>query len=815
MKIHPVIKLFLPHLVAIMLFIVISFAYFYPVLEGKVIRANDSTVSAINSKEIRDYREQYGKEPLWTNSIFSGMPAYLISTLYPGNLIKKADNLLRIFGTPVSMLFLAMLGFYIVLLIFRVNPWLAIAGAIAFGFSSYMFQIIAAGHNTKAIAIAYMAPMIGAIYFTYRYDMIRGALFTAIILALEIVANHPQITYYGLMCLLVFGIVEFVFAVKNGTLASFAKRSAILIVPFIVALGINFANLYTVNEYGKYSIRGKSELVSDNRTVTSGLTRDYITHWSYGIGETLNLLVPDFRGGSTKPFDRNSETVKVLRQNNASEYATQLPKYWGTQPGTDGPHYAGAIVVFLFVLGLVLVKGPEKWWLLFATLLSVMLAWGKNFMFLTDLFIDYFPGYNKFRAVTMTLVIAQFCMPLLGFLALRDIFSDNLTRKSVMKGVKIAAGITGGFLILLLIFPGIAGSFLNNYENQYPQWLKDALTADRTTLLRNDSFRSLVFIILAVAAIIGFLYEKLRKEYVFIIIALLVTVDLWSAGKRYLNADRFERQSAIQKSFEPTVADNYILADPSYHRVLNLTVSTFNDNSPTSWFHKSVGGYHGAKLQRYQELIDSVIINEIMLFSAGQTYEDLIPILDNTHVLSMLNTKYVIVSPSHLPLENNNARGNAWFAGKVLMVENANEELSALKTYAPSGVTIVDERFREIIPRTDYSLSANDTIHLVSYQPNELVYRYSSESERLVVFSEIYYPAGWKSLIDGEEVPHFRANYVLRGMVVPGGEHEIRFSFEPRSYSLGNKISLASSVLLILMAAGYLAYYFRMGKPKE
>jgi len=815
MKINFSIKAALPHIVAVALFIIISFVYFYPVLEGKILRANDITVSNINAKEIRDYRAEQGKEPLWTNSIFSGMPAYLISTLYPGNLIKKADLLLRTFKTPVSMIFLAMLGFYIVMLIFRVNPWLAIAGAIAFGLSSYMFQIIAAGHNTKTIALAYMAPMIGAIYYTYRYDVIKGALMTAFILALEIVANHVQITYYGMICLLVFGIVEFIYALKNGTLIRFVKTSAILVIPFIIALGINFANLYTIYEYGKYSIRGESELVSENRVMTAGLNKDYITHWSYGIDETLNLLVPNFKGGSTKPFDRDSETVRVLRQNNASEYATQLPKYWGTQPGTEGPHYVGAIVIFLFMLGLVLVRGPEKWWLLSATILSVMLAWGKNFMFLTDLFIDYFPGYNKFRAVTMALVIAQFCIPLLGFIALRDIFNGTLPRKEILKGIKIAGGITGGFLILLLVIPGIAGSFLISYEHQYPEWLKDALIADRKVLLKTDTFRSLVFIILAAATILGLLFEKLKKEYAIIIITLLITIDLWSAGKRYLDADRFERPSAIEKSFEPTLADNFILEDPSYHRVLNLTVSPFNDNSPTAWFHKSIGGYHGAKLQRYQELIDSVIIDEIMLFSSGETYEDLIPVLDNTHVLSMLNTKYVILSPSHPPLVNDNARGNAWFAPGVIMVENANEELSALKIHASTGEAIVDKMFRDLVTRTDYSISEDDTFEFVSYQPNELIYKYKADGERLALFSEIYYPAGWKSFIDGIEIPHFRANYVLRGMVVPGGEHEIRFSFEPESFYLGNRISLASSILFILLIAGYVAISLKRNTKKE
>ena len=419
----------LPHIIAIVAFIAISFAYFYPVLEGKVLKANDSTVSTINSKEIRDYRDKFHEEPLWTNSIFSGMPAYLISAKFPGNLLKHADTVLRVFKMPVSVLFLSMAGFYILLLMFGVGPWLSIAGAIGYGLSSFFFQILAAGHNTQAIALAYMAPMIGGIWYAYRKDALRGALFTAFILSLEILANHPQITYYAMLCLLVFIITEFIYSVKEKSVPKFLKTSVLMIVPVVIAVGVNFGNLYTINEYGKYSIRGKSDLTLDNKNVSKGLDRDYITDWSYGVDETMNLLIPNYKGGSSRPFDRNSETVKALRQNNAGQLANQLVKYWGTQSVTDGPHYVGAIIILLFVLGLIVVKGREKWWLLVATILSIMLAWGKNFMPLTNLFIDYFPGYNKFRAVTMTLVIAQFCIPLLGILALRDLYYGTLSKR--------------------------------------------------------------------------------------------------------------------------------------------------------------------------------------------------------------------------------------------------------------------------------------------------------------------------------------------------------------------------------------------------
>jgi hypothetical protein len=811
MQIKDKIKPFLPHLIAVLIFTVVSFAYFYPVLEGKVLKANDSTVSKINSKEIQDFREKNGREPLWTSSIFSGMPAYLISTKYPGNLVKHADTILRIFKMPVSVLFLSMVGFYILLLIFGVNQWLAIAGAIAYSLSSFFFQILGAGHNTQAIALAYMAPMIGGIYYTYRYDALKGALFTTFILALEIQANHPQITYYALICLLIFGIVEFVYSMKNNAVIKFFKTSALLIIPFIIAVGINFASLYTTYEYGKYSIRGKSDLTVENKNITSGLNKDYITTWSYGVDETFNLLIPNYKGGSSRPFERNSETFKALAKNGNQSAANQFQKYWGTQPGTDGPHYVGAIVLFLFVLGLILIKGPEKWWLLAATILSIMLSWGKNFMPFSNLFIEYFPGYNKFRAVTMTLVIAEFCIPLLGFLALRDIFNGTTTKNEIIRGLKIAAGITGGFILLVIIIPGIAGSFLGQNEIELPYaWLKDALIADRKNLLRNDAVRSLVFILLGSGVILGFIFDKLRKEYAILIIALLIVLDLWTVDKRYLDADRFERPAVIQKSFAPTMADAFILKDQTQHRVLNLAASPFNDNSPTSYFHKSIGGYHGAKMERYQELIDSCIYPELGTFGGAahkaQSLDELQLALNNTPIpaLNMLNTKYVIYNSNALPLINPNAIGNVWFVENPIIIENANKEISFVKSFNPSKEASVDKIFKDQITKSTYPVLENEKIELVSYQPDELLYKYSSREEKFAVFSEIYYPAGWKCYIDEMESKYFRTDWILRGMVIPAGEHEIKFTFKPASYYVGNKISLASSVLLILLCAGYL-----------
>jgi hypothetical protein len=813
MDIKDYIKPALPHVYVVILFLALAFAYFYPALEGKVLKANDSTVSTINSKEIRDFRAQYHKEPLWTNSIFSGMPAYLISTKFPGNLMKYADNLLRTFQTPVSVLFLSMLGFYVLLLLFGVNQWLSVAGAIAYGLSSFLFQILAAGHNTQAIALAYMAPMIGGIYYAYRRDAVKGALLTAFMLSLELIANHPQITYYAVLCLLVFVITEFIFSLREKTFPKFMRTSLLLLIPFIIAIGINFGNLYTIYEYGKYSTRAKSDLVTENRNVSKGLDRDYITYWSYGVGETMNLLIPDFKGGSSQPFKMTSATVNALRKNNAGAYVNRMMKYWGTQPGTDGPHYMGSIVIFLFILGLTVVKGREKWWLLCATILSIMLAWGKNFMPLTNLFVDYFPGYNKFRAVTMTLVIAQFCIPLLGFLALRDFYNGSLSKKEMFKGLKIAAGVTAGVVLLVLLFPGIAGSFLSPYEGELPGWLSGAMVADRKQLLRLDSLRSLIFILLAAGTITAFVYDKLKKEYSIMILGVLILLDLWIVDRRYLNADRFESPAIIQKAFTPTPADEIILKDPSNYRVLNLAASTFNDNTPTSWFHKSIGGYHGAKLKRYQELIDSSIVRELMLFSAASktatSEKDLLSVFDHTPALNMLNTKYMIYNTDAPPLENLNSLGNAWFVEKPVPVENANKELSAVNTIDPSKEAAFDMKFRDQVTGASYPVNTVDTIELVSYKPNELIYKYKAAGEKLTVFSEIYYPAGWKCFVDNKESRYFRADYVLRAMIVPAGDHQIRFSFEPSSYIIGNKISLVSSIIFILLVAGYFAASFR------
>jgi len=802
----------LPHLAAILIFTAVTLIYFYPVIEGKMLITNDGTVAYNSASEIRHFREKYGEEPLWTNAMFGGMPAYLISVKYYGNLMRYVDQFLKFMKLPVAPVFLTMTGFYILLLFFKVDYRLAIAGAVAYGFSSYFFIILGAGHNTKAFTIAYMAPVIGSVYYSYKNDVIKGALLLAFFLTLQILSNHPQILYYTLLCILVFIITEFVAAVRKKEFVSFLKKSLILIIPVLLSAGMNFASLYTTYEYGKYSIRGKSDLVVPGQKEIKGLNKDYATQWSYGIDETLTLLIPNFKGGANRPFDTNSATVKALQLNNASQFAANFHRYWGTQPWTDGPVYAGAAVVFLFIMGLVLVKGPLKWWLAIATLLSVMLSWGKNFMPLTDLFFNYFPFYNKFRAVSMTLVIAEFCMPLLAILTLKEIFEKTVSRKDIIKAMKISLGITGGLTLLFLLFPGLAGSFLSpgERESQLPGWLTSALKKDRIELLREDAFRSLIFIILSALVISGFIYNKLKYKYCVAILALLFLFDMFPVNKRYLNAGKFIAKSSALKFTLPTAASQHILKDTTIFRVLNLTVSPFNDAS-TSLFHHSVGGYHGAKLKRYNELIDSVLYPEIVNFTnllqQPNPYAHLDSAMQKINGLNMLNTRYFIVNPDMPPLSNPHANGNAWFVRNIIFAENANEELASLKHIDPSKEAVIDIKFKQYLPDTsELKSSPDDTIRLVSYKPNELIYKSVTVNSRLAVFSEIYYPAGWKAFIDKKEVPIIRTDYVLRALIVPAGNHEIIFRFRPASYYMGEKISLASSIIFLILAGGYIIF---------
>jgi len=815
MSLSPVKKKYLPHIVALLAFTAITLIYFSPALENKVLRTHDTTVFAGSSKEIKDHRAEYNEEPLWTNSMFSGMPAYLISAQFPGNLFKHVYNIFRKPGIPIAPILLLMIGFYIMLLAFRVRPWLAFLGALAYGFSSYFFIILAAGHNTKAMALAFMAPTVGSIIYAYRRDRLIGSVLTALFLALQITANHLQITYYTFIIVLVFGIVELIYAIRNKQISSLIKTTLMLAGAALIALAINFANLYVTFEYGKYSMRGESELSSNQEDKTSGLDRSYATRWSYGIDETLSLLIPNIKGGASQPFDNDSETVRTLRQNNAGQYVNSIFQYWGNQPNTSGPVYVGAIIFLLFIMGLVLIKGPYKWWLLSATILSIMLAWGKNFMFLSNLFFDFFPGYNKFRAVTMILVIAEFCMPLLAILALDKIFRKKVEKPELIKALKIGLGVTGGILLLLLLFPGLAGSFISPNETQLPEWLRASVVADRKEMMRTDALRSLVFIIAAAVVIYLAYINKLKYSWTIGLLALLIIVDMWPVNKRYINDNNFVREREAKNEFAPSVADEFILRDTTEHRVLNLTVSPFNDGT-TSYYHHSIGGYHGAKIRRYQDLIENDISPELQKLSAGlrsiSSFDQLDSVFKPLNALNMLNTKYIIIDPQRPPIINDQALGNAWFVNSFRLADNPDQEIAAVNEIDPSDEVVVNIKNKDEIEKANPDPVTEGEINLASYKANELVYEASTDVPKLAVFSEIYYPKGWNVYVDGEKSEYFRVNYVLRAMVIPAGNHEIIFRFEPQSYKTGNTISLAGSILLILMIAGTVYYVIRKQK---
>jgi uncharacterized membrane protein HdeD (DUF308 family) len=793
----------LPHIIAVLLFTLVSFVYFYPVIEGKKLNAHDTKVYEGSSKEISDYRDKYGKEPLWTNSMFSGMPAYMISVLYPGNLFKHLDNFLKLYKTPVAALFLTMLGFYIMLLFFGVNPWLAIAGAIAYGFSSFLFASLSAGHNTKVYAMAWMAPVVGSVVYSFRKRALAGAALFSLFLTMQIMANHFQITYYTGIIVIVFGIFELIHAFQGKRLPAFLRTLGLLIAGALIAFTVNFASLYSTWEYSKESTRGKSELSKAQGTNETGLDKEYITQWSYGIDESLTFLIPGFRGGATKPFDSDSETVRALRKNNLGQAQGQLFMYWGRQPNTSGPVYFGSVVLFLFVLGLLIIKGREKWWILTVAVLSLLLSWGKNLMPVTSLFIDFFPGYDKFRAVSMTLVMAGVMVPLLGVLAIHELAEGKVNREKAAKSVLIAALITGGLAFIFFLLPGLAGSFLRPDENALPDslnWIKEAMISDRKTMLRTDALRSVIFISGGAAIVWFWLKDKLKPAYAIGGLILLFIIDQVPVDARFLGSSNFETKRVSAGSFAPTEADKIILRDQSEFRVLNLAVSVFNDAS-TSYHHHSIGGYSGAKMKRYQELIETSLtddINSLITSLRNATsMEEAEGVLKSLPALNMLNTKYIILDPAAPPMENKYASGNAWLVDKVTLVENADAELQAVKTINPESEAVVDRRFADKVGTLESAGAPGDTIFLTGYEPNLITYKAELSTGRVAVFSEIYYKYGWKAFIDGAQADHFRTDYVLRGMSIPPGSHTIAFRFEPESYRIGNRVSLAGSVLLL------------------
>jgi hypothetical protein len=797
---------FTPHIIAIVLFLILSFSYFTPIFQGKQLSQHDVNTYKGMSKEMVDFKKKTGEHTLWTNSMFSGMPGYLIQNYVPNNVVKYADRIFKLFDKvrPASFLFMYFLGFYIFMLLFGFNYKQSILGALAYGLSSYFLIIIEAGHITKVIALGYMPPIIGGVYAAYKGKRLLGTAVTTLFTALQLLNNHLQITYYTILIIVPLVILFFVDAIREKQLKDFMKTSGIMFIGLMLALGVNYQSLAVTYEYSKYSIRGESELTHDKENRTTGLDRDYATAWSYGKLETFNLLIPDLMGGSSaSELSENSEAYKTLLQygytkSRALKTIKHMPTYWGPQPMTSGPVYIGALVIFLFVLGIFLVKGKIRTWILIVTVLAILLAWGKNFMWFTDLFFDYLPGYNKFRTVSMTLVMAEFVMPVLAILAIKNIVEQKVNKDEVLKALKYSTGIVGGIIIFFLINPGIL-SFTSPTDAQLGEFAS-AIIADRKSMMQADAIRSLIFVLLGSGAIYLYIKSSITKTYLYLILGTAILIDLWGVDKRYLNNDDFISKRKAETPYVASKADQYILKDKTlYYRVLNLAVSTFNDAS-TSYFHKSIGGYHGAKMRRYQELIDHEISREmqsiINTLRNKPTPQKLDSTLRSLPAINMLNTKYIIYNPQAQPIMNPYALGNAWFVKDVRVVENADEEIMAVQNFDPAATAIVDKRFKDLL--FDFSIDSTATIKLTTYKPNYLEYRSNAATDQLAVLSDIYYDKGWNAYVDGKLVPHFRADYVLRAMKVPAGEHKIEFRFEPKTWRIGGIISMISSILFVL-----------------
>lgn len=818
-----------PDMVAIMLFALIAFVYFFPaVTEDRILAQHDAVAGIGAGREMQEYREATGERTRWTNAIFGGMPTYQMSPSYDSSdTLNVVQKIYRLFLPDyVWYVFIMLLGFYILLRAFNFKVWMATLGAVIWAFSSYFFIIIAAGHIWKFVTLAYIPPTIAGMVLVYRGKYLWGAVVTALFVALQIMSNHPQMSYYFLFVMLFMAMAYGVSAWKEKQMPRFLKASAVLVVSGLVGVCINLSNLYHTYQYSKESMRGKSELVKANSAdqTDSGLERSYITQWSYGIGETFSLLVPNVKGGASVPLAQNEKAMEKANPMYSGLYS-QLGQYWGEQPGTSGPVYVGAFVMFLFVLGLFVVKGPMKWALVGGTLFSILLSWGHNFMGLTDFFIDYIPMYSKFRAVSSILVIAEFTIPLLAVMALKEVIERPQLIREQAKVFYGSFALTGGLALLFALAPSF---FFPSYVSSAElSALQQAISADqlapilvnleevRSSIFTSDAWRSFFIILLGVALVWMYGAGKLRASLLVGLLTVLCLADMWSVNKRYLYDDQFvAKGTEMQPFLQPTETDKEILKDKSLdYRVLNLSVNTFNENN-TAYWHKSIGGYHAAKLRRYQELIETHIQGEITsLFKKLPEVGGDMTLLGSglTPVLNMLNTRYYIFplqGGKTMPLFNPYALGNAWFVDEVKYVDNANEEIEALRSIDLARTVVVDKRFAGCVkPSAADSLN---TITLKAYKPNALTYEVNTAKGGTVVFSEIYYP-GWRSYVDGKEVEHGRADYVLRAMNVPAGKHTVEFVFDPQSLHVTEGIAFTALALLavgVLLAIG-LPWYRR------
>ena len=800
------IKKIIPFAIAILVFVFTAITYFHPVLKGKKIAQSDIAQFQGMSKEIQDYRAEKNAEPYWTGSAFSGMPAYQLSAYYPNDFVRIIDRCIRFLPRPADYTFLYFISFFVLLLALKVDWKLAILGGLSFGFSTYLIIIFGAGHNAKAHAIGYMPLVLAGVLWVFQKRYLRGFVVTGLAMALEIYTNHPQMTYYLGFCLLILGIVEFIYAIKEKQLPTFAKQTAVLLLAVLLGIAANAPRLMAMKEYADYSTRGTSELTitpdGSPKVASTGLDYGYITEYSYAKLETFNLFIPRFMGGGTlEKLDENSAFYQLIAEKAgrkvADNYSERVLTYWGDQTIIEAPAYIGAVLFFLFFLGMFLVKGRLKQWLVAATVFSILLSWGRNFEFLTHFFIDYVPLYNKFRAVSSIQVIAALCVPILSFLALKAFFSKVHTLAEKQEALKKVVYVFGGLIVVGFVSAHMFATFEGLRDQQKYNALPgliDALIADRKAMLLTDTLRSFILMGIAGGTLWLFLKNTLKQTAVILVFAVLLLFDLIGIDTRYINDADFNPAQNIENPFDVTNADKFIQQDTTHFRVGDFTVSPLND-ARTSYFHNSIGGYHAAKMGRYQELFEYQIAQR------------------NMGVLDMLNTKYFLYLDDQKVTQvqlNDAANGNAWFVTNLQFVASANEEMQALDSLDSKNTAVLNRKeFKTQFHAQEtlqYEKDSTATIQLTHYDVTTLTYRSNTQKEQFAVFSEIYYKDGWNAYIDGVLTPHVRVNYVLRGMKIPAGTHEIVFQFEPSVIQNGRMISLIAYGLLLLLPIGWFFY---------
>ncbi len=798
------LKAFFVHFFVVVLFVVAALAYFHPVLQGKVIEQSDIVQYTGMAKEQNDFRKRTGEEPYWTNSAFGGMPTFQLGAYYPHDYVKKLDRLIRFLPRPADYLFLYFIGFYILLCCLKVDYRLAVLGALAFGFSTYLIIILGVGHNAKAHALGYLPMLLGGIILTFRKKYFWGFVLTAIAMALEIGANHYQMTYYFMLLVLILGAAYLVDAIRKKKLKHYSISIGILVVAVGLGIAANATSLMATKQYADWSTRGKSELTinpdGSTKENIDGLSKEYITQYSYGIAESLDLFVPRLFGGSNgENLGENSKSFDFLldqgvSRSQALNFSSGLPLYWGDQPIVAGPAYIGAIVFFLFILGLILVKGRTKWWLLGGVLMSLLLSWGKNFSLLTDFMIDYFPLYDKFRAVSSIQVILELCVPVLSVLALRELFRSSVERVQKLKALKLSFFIVLGLGVALFVFKGMfdfVGASDEFLKKNYGDELVSLIQADRKAVYNSDLFRSLIFVFLAALAMWFYIKGKFKENFTIITLGALIVFDLVGIGLRYVDKDDFVAKRRMAQPFPETPLDQQIKEDEDIFRVYNPAEGI--NGASTSFYHQSIGGYHAAKPAGLEDLFSFHIYKGHM------------------NVLNMLNVKYVVQKDEEgksYPAVNPEANGNAWFVNKLSKVNSADEEITALENLDTKNEAIINTEKVKGLNRFEFQVDSTASIELTDYKPNHLTYTAKNGNAGIAVFSEMYYPQGWNAYIDGQSKGHFKVNYTLRGMKVPEGRHTIEFKFEPEVVKTGSQITLASSIVLGLIVLGGIGFSF-------